>query len=363
MQLIFNNINPIGQNALRPVYWPYAEAGLIRNLEQVQTYYKSKPFAVKSQHILVKLLNNIGVSYNLSLDRFHSIISAHSLNLSMVFKMTSSLYTGNIFRGIFYGEGTSEILMAIDDTFDPYEVKKNWMNTKAVKVLSHPNSDLGFLLPNGKKQGFESGLAVISINISMLAVQFKCFLENEMQKSLSNGGDRLTAAHFVHMYVLPNMLDSQLDMCLFNRAYNLLVGAPMGEPKMKHPFYLTDYSKQIDISYKEILNYFKSTNRTYSVILKSFLTIAEDNFESLLRLPDNAPTRQVVWAEFVSRLKAIEFLLKINTQNGEMNKSTNNTISRFIKFYESDKIIPSVLPKDVYYDIQSQIRDIKKLLN
>lgn len=363
MQLIFNNIKPVGQNALRPVHWPYAEAGLIRNLEHVQTYYKSKPFAVRSQHILVKLLNTIGVSYNLNLDRFYSIISARGLNLSMTMKMTSSLYTGSIFKGVFYGEGTSEILMAIDDSFDPYEVKKNWMNTKAVRVLSHPNSDLGFLLPNGRRHGFETGVAVIAINVAMLAVQFKCFLESEMQKSLTNGGDRLTVAHFVHMYVLPNMLDSQLDMTLFNRAYNLLVGAPMGEPIMKHPFYLTDYSKQVDISYKETIEYFKTTNRTYNVILKSFFAVVDDDFETLLRLPDNAPTRQVVWAEFVARLRAIEFLLKINTENGEMNRSINNTISRFIKYYENDRIIPSVLPKDLYYDIIFQIRDIKKLLN
>lgn len=363
MQHFFNFLYPVGQNALRPVQWPYAEAGLNRNLAIVKNYYSTRPFAVKSDHILARLLNNLGVSFNHPLERFYDIIDSRALPLSSVFRMTSSINKGIMFKGNFFGENSEEILMATDDGFNPHAVYRDWKTTSAVTVLMHPKSDLGFTLANGKKSGTETGVSVVQINIPMLAVQFRAFLQDQKVNFIDKGLDTRTVAQFIHMYVLPNMLDSQLDIALFNRAYNLVIGAPMGEQTKRHAFYLTDYSKQVDNTYKETIQYFSNNDKHYKIILKSFFGVTSEDFEKLFVLPDNAPTRQILWAELVARIKVLEFLVKLSPSNGDkLNKSENNFFTRTFKLYESDKVLESVMSKDTHHEIMYSISEIKKLI-
>lgn len=363
MQHFFNFLYPVGQNALRPVHWPYAENGLSRNIATVKNYYSVRPFAVKSDHILARLLNNLGVPYNYSLERFYDIIDSRALPLATSFRFTSSLNKGSMFKGCFFGEDSDEVLMAVDDSFNPYTVFRDWKSVSAVTVLMHPKSDLGLTLPNGKRSGTETGLSVIQINIPMLAVQFKAFLKDQKENFIDKGLDSKTVAQFIHMYVLPNMMESYLDISLFNRAYNLLVGAPMGEATKKHAFYLTDYSKQVDSTYKEILDYFINNDKHYKIILKSFFVVLSGDFEKLFVLPDNAPTKQIIWAELIARLKVIEFLVKLSPSCGnKLNRSENNYFLRNFKLYESDGALLSVMPKNIEREVFYQIKELKTLI-
>lgn len=364
MRTFFNIESPFGQPALRPTEWPYAEAGLLRNLQTVKDYYKIRPFAVKSEHILTRLLNNIGVPYSFNLERFYDIVDTKGLQVASSFKFTSSLNRGQMFKGIFFGEDSEEVLMAIDDSFNPFTVYRNWKTVSAVKVILHPKSDLGLTLANGKRSGTDTGLSVITINVPMLAVQFKAFLEYQTKNYLEKGLNTHTVAQFIHMYVLPNMLDTQLDISLFNRAYNLVVGAPMGSQTKTHPFYLTDYSKHVDKSYTQLVEYFKTNERHYKIILKSFFAVSIADFEKLLVLPDNAPTRQVIWAEFIARLRALEFLVKLSPSNGnKLNRSENNLFYRTFKLYESDKVLESILSRNTQYDILYSLAEIKEAIS
>ncbi len=363
MRTFFNLLSPFGQNVLNPVHWPYASNGLNRNLDIVNDYYKVRPFAVRSEHLIARILNNLGVPYSLELDRFYDIVEARSLQLASVFKLTSSLNKGSVFKGIFFGEDSEEILMAIDDVINPFQVYKEWKSYSAIKILMHPKSDLGFTLPNGKNSGTETGLSVIAINISALAVQFKAFLDYQKINYIDKGLNPLTVAQFIHMFVLPNILKSQLDIALFNRAYNLLVGAPMGEATRKHAFMLLDYSKHVDKTYNELIKYFKENDKHYKIILKSFFGVTEPDFEKLFVLPDNTPTRQVIWAEFVSRIKVIEFLVKLSPSNGNsFNRSENNLFLRSIKLYENDRILSGVMSRESEYNVLYSIADIKRLI-
>lgn len=363
MQHFFNFLHPVGQNALRPVHWPYAEAGLSKNLNTVKDYYSIRPFAVKSDHILARLLNNLGVPYNHSLERFYDIIDSRALALSSSFRMTSSINKGVMFKGNFFGEDSDEVLMATDDSFNPFYVFNNWKNVSAVKVLMHPKSDLGFTLANGKKSGTETGISVININIPMLAVQFKAFLKDQKENFIDKGLDSKTVAQFIHMYVLPNMLDSQLDLVLFNRCYNLVTGAPMGSAIRKHAFYLTDYAKQVDSTLNETIEYFRNNDKHYKIILKSFFAVTNTDFEKLFVLPDNAPTKQILWAELLARLKVIELLVKLSPNAGnKLNRSENNLFLRTLKLYENDGSLLNVMPRHVEHEVFYQIREIKKLI-
>lgn len=361
MQTFFNTATPLRQVALALPQWNFIRANLIRNVQTVQGYYSTRPFAVRSQHFLVRLLNTIGVSYKLPIDRFYDLVDTKALAHSMVMKMTSSVYKGAIHPGVFYGEGNSEILVAVTDPVNPMETYKNWRTVSAVNPISHEISDTSLMLPNGRSSSVDKGICVIGINIAQLAVQYRGFLDYMQKEYLDQGLSPLTTMQFIHMFVLPNMMAGHLDLVLFNRAYNLLMGAPMGSATKKHPFYLTDYSKLIDQTYTEAIKYFKGQSKEFKAILSTFPAAFSDSFEEALRIPDEAPTRQIVFSEVIARLKVIDFLTSFTPDAGTTrSRSEINDVMRTLKYYDRDRSILSLLPGELGVSVVSRMNDIKK---
>jgi hypothetical protein len=224
MHNLFNLMPNIEHGILRLPEWAYVRTELRRNLDRVIAYYRKHPTAVHSAHFLVRLLQSITVPKSLNLERYYYNVDAGALNLSMALKMTSSIYRGQLFDGVFYSD-CKEILIAHSEPFDFHQAHRNWETLCPIEVLRHPLSDLGLGLPDGDKIGSDYGIAVISINIPMLAVQYRAFRINE-EYLTGNSDSQRSVMQFIRMYVIPNMLPSHLDHCLFNRIYNLHIGAP-----------------------------------------------------------------------------------------------------------------------------------------
>lgn len=360
MQNFFNSALPAHGGNLRPPSWNYVKNGLQRNLETAKAYYYNRPFAVKSSHFLARLLNSIGVSHDTNLERYYDIVDTKSLTLSMTFKMTSSLYRGSVFKGTFYGTNNPEILIGTNDSFDPYWVDKNWKSVSAVTPLAHPYSDLDLLLPNGRDTSTGEGVAVVAINIPMLAVQYRAFTKQQYNNKIIQGESPLGVAQFIHMYVLPNMLDQQLDIALFNRALNLSNGAPMGIGLVRHPFFLTNYSKNVDDVYKPLIQYCKQTNLDYKEILTQFPGVTNEDFFDLMRLPESAATRQIFWAEIVARLDALEFMMNLSIDSGVVASQQHlNYFLRTLRLYQNDRTLESAMPADMLYDVRRKVDNIR----
>jgi hypothetical protein len=359
MQYFFNSSSGLGSATVLAPDWQVVKDGLQSNLDQVQKYYYNRPHAVKSHHFLVRLLNNIGVPYSHQLERFHSIVEARALSMSVGFKMTSPISKGSLFNGIFFGEGSAEVLIASDESFNPYLAHQNWRVLQAVTVISHPKSDLGYTLANGKKSGTDTGISFIVINIPMLAIQFRAYMESQQIRSETYDVNPQTVAQFIHMHVLPNMMKSQVNQALFNRAYNIAFSAPMGESVKSHPFMLLNYEDRVDKVYRHLCNYLKGNERDMRAMLKSFPCIGGD-FHSLMKLPELVPTRQYVWVEVLSRIKVIDFLTELSPSRClNKNASEINEITRMLKYYRNDSIL-NVLPREIADDYSLAIENILK---
>ena len=358
MQQFFNSVTPVGQSTIVPPNWRYIREGLQRNLATTVDYYNSRPVAVKSNHFLLRLVTSLGVSFSHPIERYHQIVEFKALPYSMGFKMTSSIYRGSLFRGVFYGEDSSEILVATDESFNPFDAYDNWRKYKPIRVLHHNKSDLGMLLPNGKTSGTDSGINVIAINIPMLAVMFKAFLEEEYREFLNDPNNTLApAAHFIHRWVLPSILESQTDIALFNRAYNIALGVPHTEANRQHPFYLTDYTMGVDAVYTEQTRHFKGSNKHFKDILRTLHGLS-GSFESILRLPNVVSTRQVVWSEVVARIRALELVTSLLKDGGRSNNGeVLNDMFRMFKYYTNDDALRSVLPVDYMRDLDRSIEN------
>lgn len=358
MQYFFNYSSPVGKSTIVPPNWRFVKDGLNRNLKTVTDYYNSRIMSVKSNHLLVRLLTGLGVSMTHQIERYHQIVEAKALQYSAGFKLTSSISKGALFKGVFFGDNYLEALIATDETFNPYEARDNWESLKPVTCVYHNKSDLDLLIPNGKIQSTDEGVAVIAINIPMLAVQFRCFLEETFKNFEENNAILQSAATFVHMYVLPGMLESQLNIAMFNRAYNLLTGRPMSESLKKHPFYITDFGESVDKIYLDQIKFFKQSNKDFSSILRTFQT-ATGSFQDALELPSIASTRQVVWAEVLARITAIEFMAKLSTDGGwKNNTATMNDFMITLGYYSRDKTLRQAIPEDTRVELDRSVSSI-----
>ena len=359
MQSFFNRMHPLHRLIQLNPGWNYAKAGLERNLKNIVQYYQERPFAVKSNHLVARIINTIGVAHDQDTERYYNIVDAKALNLGMAFNLTSSIYRGAIFDGVFYGPGCKEIIFASNEYVNPFEVDKDWKNQSPVTVLCHPRSDMEFLLPTGRDGSVEAGLACININIPMLALQFRAFAREQVQRLDETGLTPFTVANFVHMYVLPGMMKSHMDHVLFNRAYNYTMGAPMGKATKKHRFPVIDYSKQVDEVLRDLIKYVRNNDRPFTDILASFPCMNVKNFEELLKLPEQAPTRQIVWAEVLTRLKALDWMTTVSPTSGTVHDGSRiNELTKAFVAHASDGSFRQVLDKDLYLDSIRTIKDI-----
>ena len=363
MYRLFNTLTKSTQGIITPPLWVYVKQGLQRNLQIVTQYYRTNPMAVNSSHFLVRLLQSITIPQSMNLERYYANVDAISLKLSMAMKMTSSIFKGQLFDGVFYGPNSLEVLIADNESFDIVEANKNWEDLCPVQVLRHPKSDLGLNLLDGTNTGSETGLAVIVINIPMLALQYRAFRYNEIYLSKSedteDGDSQKSIMQFVHMYVLPNMLYSHLDQAIFNRIDNFEKGAPLGKSKKNHPFYLTDWSSKLNQIHGILLNNLKTTKRNFFDILKTIPMVTCENAAELMIVPDLVPTRQVIWALSISRLNVLSFIFRVFEEGaGIKNQSEINYVLKQILNYRTNNLMKSILPLDVYFDIENDINEL-----
>jgi hypothetical protein len=360
MYKLFSSESPVPQGVVTASGWKYVRAGLKQNLGTVLSYYRKNPTAVVNHHFLVRLMHSINIPLSHNLERYYANVDAVSLNTARALKMTSSVSKGEVFDGVFYGKDCPEILIAHTDYFDIFEANRNWQNVCPVRALSHPISDTGINIPDGRTTGVESGMAVIAINIPMLMVQYRAFRRNEWMERGQYGESELSMAHFVRMYVLPNMLFSHLDVVLFNRISFMAKGAPLGYNKVKHPFHLIDYDDKIVTVHTKILKDFVQNYRDFVTIMRTVPMATKENMEELMHLPGMAATRQVDWALTICRLSAISFLFRASKGGpGTRNRTEVNQIVKSIQRYESDRIMEQMLPLEYYLEVQSQIDAIK----
>lgn len=359
MQNLFRLISPITQGVLTFPEWLYIRNGLQRNLTTVIQFYRTNPTAVQSSHFLVRLLHAITVPQSQVIERYYDNVDAIALNVSMALKMTSSIAPGELFDGVFYGKGNAEILIADNESFDIFEAHEKWRDLVPVKVLRHARSDLGLNIPDGTLTGVETGLAVITINIPMLAIQYRAFRLNEMAITDNENESQKSIMQFIRMYVLTNMLTSHLDYSLFNRLNNLRTGAPMGESRKHHSFYLTDFSRNLDSLYKRLLQLLVNNGRDFPGTLRNIPAIGYKDMEGVMLLPEMAQTRQVVWALVIARLPMLVFLFKILKEGpATKNRREVNAIMRNLLAYKTDNVFRIRLPLELYYEVQADVEEL-----
>lgn len=344
---------------IRPPEFELIKRTYIAEVKHIVDYFNTRVYAVKSDHLLARLLTIAGIPFQYDLNRFTELANTRTPYIAKTFNFTDPTNAGRLFKGMFYGEGTTEIIISDDEYFEPHTALADWKNIQAVKVMMHPVSSLSLLLLNGKVNTSDTGLAVININIPLLLVQYRGFVE-EQQLKINNGSvSLLSVQHFIHMHVLPNMLYSHIETVVLNRLMNLYYGAPNGVALKKYPFQLSNYESKVDKVLGVILKKIKNNRLPYYTTLKIIPSIFKEDCQDSLLMPDIAKTRQVIWALFMSRLKIMKFLIDVGDKPGQYaNTFLIGRLQRDIKYLLNTNMLPVVLSEDLLFDTMSDIKDI-----
>lgn len=339
----------------------------IREVQNIKDYYHTRTYAINNKHIVVRLSNAVLGSLEVDNVSYLRAVNARSQYVANAYKLTSSVSRGKIYRGEFYGPRYHEVLLYDSDSHTPQDIisgpvmpnihhPRHWSNQCPISVLWHDNSDMGLLLPNGKDTNTGIGSSVLSLDLNLLSVTYKEFIKRHYK---NNEGSSLNAQHFVYMYVIPNILDSHIDIAIMNRLMNLYYNQPMTQPMVKHPIVVSDYTAKLDAILKKVIANIENTTMRYEAMLRNIPTVSSRDMQDALMLPPVAPTQQVSWALYLSRLKVIQFMLDIG---GDKGRAANNDLINDLKFslkqLKKNNDLYAVLPLPMYVELMDRVDKI-----
>lgn len=323
--------------------------GLRLSVERIKHYRRMNPRNIPGGHLLLRLLQNIPASQKLDAQTYNDKVADIALLFTQSFKLTSALSKGRVWRpGPFLGKQVTEVIIANTDTWDVEVGLANWEELTPIRYLYHPMSTLKLPVTDAQFASTEAGIAVITINVPMLASQYRAW---RLAFGQTDESPR-TIGHFLQAYPLPNMLDSQIDIAILNRLIGAYFGTkPVAEP-FRHPFYLTDWSTEVDAVLEKWLNNVGPKRWDFDTLVSHIPTVSADNLHHTLQLPEMAFTTQLQWAVMLSRLSLVTFLVQFNkSTDNERNQKYLNYIKRWLRYMEGNTTLRSALPADLFEDV------------
>lgn len=318
--------------------------GLRRSIVEVQKYRLDNPMSLTATHPLIRLLLSLNVPLSLPPDVYCDRVAEVTYALARNLQFTSSVSRGKLHTpSMFYGDNVSDIVLVHDEAFDLYEIESRWKDLHPIRVLYHPQTDLRLHVPDGKVASSESGMAVISINLPMLAVQYRMW--RQWERGVVAQESPRTVMMFLQAHPLPNMLASHLDCAIFNRLFALYFGMEMPEVRTRHPFYLIDWRKEVDAVLLKYLDAAAARRMDFNAMVDTMPTAGYDTRYETLRWPEMPFTYQVTWALVIARLATVMFLVRFGADNTiARNRQELNQLNRFIVRLRQMKALEPNLP-------------------
>lgn len=337
---------------------PYIKRIYHRSVTDVKAYYRRFPKRVDADNILGQLLFHIPRRWDLDDDRYRRFVEDMSSGVMRSFGITTPVNRGRVREGgVSLGPKTDEVLVGTFGTFDTKNAKRDWKNWSPFYYLYHTRVDLGMPIPSNITPGRGAGVSVI--DIPMLALQYRYWLKTQDADSREQ---RESVFRFIGGYVLPNSLDSYLDIAVFNRIAR--ISRDITNPKFPtpHPFYLPDYSRFID-QYGQWLTDTQSTRGSdlEQLPYRTGMVVNERLFDTM-RLPRDPVTRQNDWAFQIGRLPYIQYIVDSAIASGSYDRTYVNELYFSLLESSNDNIFSGVGSSRVVKQYRSKIRELIETL-
>jgi hypothetical protein len=340
--------------------WKAVRDGLTRNLVAFLQHHRHASYSVAADHLLVKLLQSIAVPHSLNSDRYYSNISLNALAVANSLQLTTPFGEGKLFTGMFFNKQVQEVVIAFDEAFDYQYVEQHWEDATPVRVVRHPFPHVTLQVPNGRFISPHSGVSVVAVNVALLAVQHRafCLAEQYKQQTIPGYVQRNTM-QFIHMFVLPNMLESYLDYAIFNRIDSHRSGQPMLMLPHKSTIHLPNYTKLTDQTLLRLLEIVERSDYSPQQLLAAIPAVTLPDMREVMCVPDVAPTRQILWSVILARLPMLLFLARVAQKTDRIRNQTGLAdVATMLIRLKNQRVLDSTLPKPLYTPAMDTIHEI-----
>ncbi len=347
-QLLNESPNHFGGGLIFPDFRRIRD-GLQLSIEKIKRYRRMNPRYLPGGHLLTRLLYSVPVSQKMDPIIYNDKVADIALLFTQSLRLTSALSKGQVWRpGPFLGKGSTEIIIATADTWDVEAGLANWEELAPIRYLWHPMSTLRLPVADAQFASSEPGVAVITINVPMLASQYRAWRLAYNQQDESERG----VAQFLQAYPLPNMLDSQIDIAVLNRLMNRFFGTQPVAESFRHPYHLTDWSTEMDKVLDKFLEQAGPKRWDFDTLVSHIPTVCAENLHHVLKLPEMPYNTQLQWGVMMARLALITFLVQFNRNtNNHLNQKYLNYIKRWLQYMDGNTTMRSAMPADLYEDV------------
>lgn len=360
-------------NMLTPLHGRLVDVSK-RNMERALEYWRSNGSSILNTNLVLKLIKELPVPggdlTQLSFDKvrkYYEDIRDKDYQYGNKFNLTTSTRYGAISKSEFYDDSVDEIIISNSTPFHT-DMVKHWRNAEPVRVHRHPYNVTYYGLLARKTNLGGNGVAVLTINIPLLALQYLMWLREEASYTDSNGGKRLQSTYmFVAKYPIPNLLKSHNDIAIINRFIGRYHNELDETRDVRQAFWLNDELALMDQVIVKTVVELKRQERLWPAVLLHLPSVWR-NGQDAVHLPIDIEMRQNRWAWYIACLWMVDFLCEHEAsfkkrKNGE---ALNNIIKELQRIKSDNTFYLSGLtPKIknvVSYEL-GHIADMIKLID
>lgn len=328
---------------LWPVYRRYAA--------YKREYYRSRAFTFPNQHLFVKILALTEAAPYVSDQDYvdHALQRAPFVGLHL--GLTGETSAGRFFSDILFGPNSTELILVDHTPFTAAAAKANWQSLMPIRVLKHPYCD-GRLPLVQKDQFPPNALAVLLIHPALLAFQYRCYT-----LAATAAGMEFTAArYFLTRYAIPNSFFSQTDYHVFNAFRNAFYGLDL-------PDRLSHFKTPLELQrrVRQALPQLQNHGVSYETLLASLPAVFSPSQHAALQMPDFAPTYQIRWALWLTRLDDIAFLIALGGKRAlARNRHHLADLQRQLRWFQRDQTF-GTLPASIADSVTATLDSLNSL--
>lgn len=285
-----------------------------RNMERALDHWRSNGSSILNTNLVLKIIKEIPVPggdlTQLSLNKvrkYYDEIRDKDYQYGNKFNLTSSTRYGAITKSQFYDDSVDEIIITNSTPFKE-DMIRNWRDVEPIRVHRHPYNVTYHGLLARKTDLGGNGIAVLSINIPLLALQYLMWLREEAKYRNSNGQEQIQPTYmFVAKYPIPNLLKSHNDIAIINRTIGRYENDLRETRDVRQVFWLSDETAVLDQVIVKTVVELKRQERFWPAVLLHLPTVWRDGVTAV-QLPIDIEVRQNRWAWYIACFWMVTFL-------------------------------------------------------
>lgn len=354
---VFTETHRSNDSSLQPSYLSLMHSRIERDFRRVNRYIRNRDWHVKSNHILINVLNSIALDWRMDIFEYHRRVRDISADIAKANGISSQLHKAKNNTSNFLGNNVTELYININEPFDLLNIESTWLDLEPVKFLRHDVDSLDMSPLDGSRHE-PSGFAVINIDIVKLAIQYRQWrLEWEKNDELDFVPSII---QYVSSYPLANLMYSFYDHCLFNRFMTKLEGGVPTTSINKLPFMVIDHTRHVDRYIDFCLELMKRRSLTVIETLRQFKLHTNDSAFDLYKLPPIYVSRQMEWLFIVARLRVVISLLTISKwKSHSRNRAYVNEVRLYLRRVRGASLFNNTMDN---IDTKAILRDFEMTL-